>query len=356
MDVSVVLLVALAAVAALRRRSAALRHWILTAAVACALATPAARAQDCRHGACRPERRSGRRPSSRRGRLPCSSRSSRTGRLPHLPRSRHAARAPGPTSSPGRPARPVGHRRIAALLILRCGWRDLKRLSRRVARVDDPRWPSAAPHDARAFTASAGAMRAPAQPQSRHGRHLGAVPAAQCSCPRMPAAGAMRGSAWSSRTSSPTCAATTGDPARGRRAEILYWFHPLAWMAARALRREAERACDDLVLNAGVAGPEYAGHLLAVARAASSLRAEPAAAAMARPSTLEGRIRAMLNVRLNQRPAHPPRPDRRAACRRRSSRSPQPPCRPAPRRNPASARSPASIYDPAGGVLPSAWR
>ena len=41
MDVSVVLLAALAAVAALRRRSAALRHWILTAAVACAFATPA---------------------------------------------------------------------------------------------------------------------------------------------------------------------------------------------------------------------------------------------------------------------------------------------------------------------------
>jgi TonB family protein len=82
--------------------------------------------------------------------------------------------------------------------------------------------------------------------------------------------------------------------------QCLYWFHPLVWVAARSLRREAERACDDLVLRAGVAGPEYAGHLLAVARAAS-LRAG-AAAAMARPSTLEERIRAMLNIRLNREP------------------------------------------------------
>jgi TonB family protein len=82
----------------------------------------------------------------------------------------------------------------------------------------------------------------------------------------------------------------------------VYWFHPLTWTAARILRREAERACDDLVLNAGVAGPDYADHLLAVARAAASLRDASAAAAMARPSTLEGRIRAMLNVRLNRDP------------------------------------------------------
>jgi beta-lactamase regulating signal transducer with metallopeptidase domain len=76
----------------------------------------------------------------------------------------------------------------------------------------------------------------------------------------------------------------------------LYWFHPAAWHAARRLRVERERACDDRVLAAGTRGADYAAHLLEVARA---FRAPALAAAlsvpMARPSQLEGRLLAVLN-------------------------------------------------------------
>jgi beta-lactamase regulating signal transducer with metallopeptidase domain len=85
--------------------------------------------------------------------------------------------------------------------------------------------------------------------------------------------------------------------------QCVYWFNPLVWIACRRLRLESERACDDAVLGAGVAGPDYAAHLLDVARDAVRLRNRwLPASAIAHPSTLEGRIRAMLNVRLNRTP------------------------------------------------------
>ncbi len=76
----------------------------------------------------------------------------------------------------------------------------------------------------------------------------------------------------------------------------LYWFNPLVWAAARRMRAEQERACDDYVLRAGARSHEYAAALLDLAR---SLRVgfpwQGAALGMARPTALHERIQAILH-------------------------------------------------------------
>ena len=89
-------------------------------------------------------------------------------------------------------------------------------------------------------------------------------------------------------------------------AELLrafYWFNPLMWIACRRLRLESEHACDDEVMSRGVEGSDYATHLIELARALNQRRYMwfPAPA-MARPSSLERRVRAMLNVQLDRGP------------------------------------------------------
>jgi beta-lactamase regulating signal transducer with metallopeptidase domain len=86
--------------------------------------------------------------------------------------------------------------------------------------------------------------------------------------------------------------------AEGLRA--LHWFNPLAWIACRRLRNESEYACDDAVLEAGVEATEYASHLLEVARHATGHGAWASAPAVANPSTLERRISAMLTRQRNR--------------------------------------------------------
>jgi len=64
-------------------------------------------------------------------------------------------------------------------------------------------------------------------------------------------------------------------------ARVLYWFHPLVRFAARRLRVESERACDDAAVRLGVPHHDYAAQLLAVARTAAQpapwLRSQSAA-------------------------------------------------------------------------------
>jgi TonB family protein len=82
----------------------------------------------------------------------------------------------------------------------------------------------------------------------------------------------------------------------------LYWFHPLSWFAARSLREESERACDDIVLASGVLAADYADQLLTLARTLDKRgQVWSAALAMARPSNFERRLIAMLNPSMNRR-------------------------------------------------------
>ena len=87
----------------------------------------------------------------------------------------------------------------------------------------------------------------------------------------------------------------------------VYWFNPLVWIACRRLLTESERACDDEVLRGGTEPSAYADHLLTLARHFSAHRTWFPAPAMARRSTLHGRVAAMLNTRIDRSPVSVPR-------------------------------------------------
>ena len=83
-----------------------------------------------------------------------------------------------------------------------------------------------------------------------------------------------------------------------------YWFNPLAWLAARHMRTERERACDDLVLATGTRGSDYADQLLDIARVMRAGRFPAilagASLAMAHRSQLEGRLMAILDPTIDR--------------------------------------------------------
>jgi TonB family protein len=81
----------------------------------------------------------------------------------------------------------------------------------------------------------------------------------------------------------------------------LCWFQPLAWIAMRRLKREAELACDDRVLLAGCERTAYAGQLLTLANAIFRKGgSHPFIPAMAGASPVARRIRAILDERMRR--------------------------------------------------------
>src|ERR1700741_1027141 len=81
----------------------------------------------------------------------------------------------------------------------------------------------------------------------------------------------------------------------GRLACAVYWFHPLVWTAAKQLRSESERACDDLALACGARATDYAEHLLDIVTSVKRDATPSVALAMARRKEFEGRMLAILD-------------------------------------------------------------
>src|SRR5207237_2508514 len=81
----------------------------------------------------------------------------------------------------------------------------------------------------------------------------------------------------------------------GRLACAVYWFHPLVWTAAKQLRSESERACDDLALACGARAADYAEHLLDIVTSVKRDATPSVALAMARRKEFEGRMLAILD-------------------------------------------------------------
>jgi TonB family protein len=86
-----------------------------------------------------------------------------------------------------------------------------------------------------------------------------------------------RGDVWTSLMARVACA--------------VYWFHPLVWWAAARMRLEADRACDDAVLRSGFGDVGYADELVGIARSFAPSILAPGAV---KKSQLELRVRHIL--------------------------------------------------------------
>ena len=124
---------------------------------------------------------------------------------------------------------------------------------------------------------------------------------------------------------------------------VVFWFHPLVWLACRRLRAERERACDDVVLTAGIKASDYASHLMDVASELGS-RPKPLwqVVTISQGSSLKDRLLCILDPKLNRETARPrtespPSSFWRASC----FRSPPPGC---------GIRPPERAFEPSGSI------
>jgi TonB family protein len=294
--VSLVVLAALAATACLRRRSAALRHWVLSAAIVAATVGPVL-------GIVMP---SWHVPLDAVSlpRLMAPAASSAVARTP--PRSSAAAQSVSPADAPGTgvgavlaTAWIVGAGVSVLILFIglgRLGW--IASSARRVARG---RWTAAAEELSREY----GLRRPVVILQSDHPALLVTWGFVQ---PKVILP--LTAEDWTEARIRVVLSHELAHVKRGdwliqmaaELARSVYWFNPLMWIVCRRLRQESEQATDDVVMGVGMDGSDYAAHLVDLARVFARHRPWLPAPAIARPSSLERRITAMLNAHVNRAP------------------------------------------------------
>ncbi len=82
----------------------------------------------------------------------------------------------------------------------------------------------------------------------------------------------------------------------------LYWPNPMVWLSASRSATERERACDDFALRFGTSSGTYASHLLHIARLQVEQCVPVGAVTMAGEPGLVGRIRYVMNKKLDRSP------------------------------------------------------
>lgn len=290
--ISLIVVAALAATALLRGRSAAVRHFVLAVALACAAATPAVRLVAPAWQSASRMQIVDRPLAVIEDAAPAASSAARTAASPGITASSFL-RAAGIVWAAGA---------LLSSMLLVLGFARLWWIASRAVPVLEGPWVWTAASIARIY----GLPRVPLLLQSDHPSALGTwgvrrpkilLPADAPSWPdeRIRVVlghelAHVRRRDWVVQTAAEVLC-------------VVHWFNPLVWLASRRLRLESERACDDAVLTLGVEGETYATQLIDLARAC---RPEPLllvpTATIARPSSLERRVRAMLNGTLNRDP------------------------------------------------------